>query len=260
MPSTGTAAYTVNAGEITDNALRKLRVLKETDVANPRQARLARRTLNMLLKNMQSNGMQLWTYDLIQIPMVPGQNFYTIGPVGADVIHTRPLQLFDGTFIRNVCQNSTFDTPLRVISRKEYLDFGAKGIQGVPNSIYYNPTIDIVSGPNTGLTSSATGCGELEVYVTPVDATRTIFGNFQRQIYDIDTDSDEFDLPAEWFRPLAFLLAADLSYEVDGVDPNVAASIRAEAKLQHDKVQDWSTEQASIYFQPDYSGRRMPGR
>ena len=251
MPSTGTAAFTVSAGEMIDSSLRKLRVLKEGDVANQRQRRFARRTLNMLLKNMQSNGMQLWTYEEIQIPMVPGQNFYTIGPVGADVIHTRPLRLFDGTFIRNVCAGATFDTPLRVISRLEYLNYGSKNTQGVPNSIYYNPTIDIVSGPFKGLTSTATGAGELTVYVTPMDATRTIFGNFQRQIYDINVDADEFDLPAEWFRPLSFLLASDLSYEVDGVDPNVAATIRAKAKTQHDEIQNWTVETASVTFQPD---------
>jgi len=94
MPSTGTAGYTVNRDELISSSLRLLRVLKETDVANATQVRYANMALNMLLKNMQSNGMQLWTYQLITITMVVGQLSYTIGPSGADVTTTRPLRLF----------------------------------------------------------------------------------------------------------------------------------------------------------------------
>ena len=77
MPSTGTASYTITRNELILSTLRLLRVLKESEVANATQIRYANMALNMLLKNMQSNGLQLWTYQLIEIPMVVGQESYT---------------------------------------------------------------------------------------------------------------------------------------------------------------------------------------
>ena len=89
--TTGTASFTVTRNELITQSLRILRVLAETDVANATQIRNANTALNMLIKNMQSNGLDLWTYQQIVIPMVIGQNSYTIGPVGADVTATRLL-------------------------------------------------------------------------------------------------------------------------------------------------------------------------
>ena len=257
MPSSGTASFTVTRDEMIESAYRKLRTLKEGDVPNANQIKYANTTLNMLLKNMQSNGLQLWTYQLIAIPMVVGKQVYTIGPVGADVTTTRPLRLFEGSFIRSTQNSLPYDTPLRLISRVEYLNYGNKNTQSIPNSIYYDSKIDVAGGT----TSPSVGYGNLYVYATLAQSIPyTIYGNFQRPIYDISAADQEFDLPQEWFRPLAFMLASDLSYEVPNVAPQVAADIRAEAKMQHDNVQDWSVETAAMTMQPDsqfyWSSRR----
>lgn len=247
-PSSGTASFTVTRDEMVESSYRKLRVLKEGDVPNANQIKYANTTLNMLLKSMQSNGLQLWTYQLLAIPMVVGQEVYTIGPVGANITTTRPLRLFDGSFIRNTQNNLTFDTPLRVISRQEYLQYGNKNTQSIPNSIYYDSKIDVAGGT----TSPSTGYGNLYVYATMAQGVSyTVYGNFQRPIYDISAADQEFDLPQEWFRPLSFMLAADLSYEVPNVPPQVAADVRGMAKMLHDEVQDWSVETASMTLQPD---------
>ncbi len=251
MPSSGTASFTVNRDELIASSFRLLRVLRETDVPNATQIKWASQALNMLLKNMQSNGLQLWTYQLIQIPMVVGQLSYTIGPVGADVTTTRPLRLFDGSFIRNTACTPYIDTPLRLISRLEYLQYGNKSVQAIPNSVYWQPWID----DSGGTTSPSTGYGTLFVYTTSSVATQTIFCNFQRPIYDISTSTEEFDLPQEWFRALRFLLASDLSYEYT-TDPQIAKDVRDKAKMLHDDLQDWSTETAPVTFQPDSQSYR----
>ena len=252
MASTGTAAYTVTRDELISSSLRLLRVLKETDVANATQIRYANMALNMLLKNMQSNGMQLWTYQLITIPMVVGQLSYTIGPTGADVTSTRPLRLFDGSFIRNTACTPYIDTPLRLISRLEYLQYGNKSVQAIPNSVYYQPWID----ESGGTTSPSTGYGTLFVYTTSSLTTQTIYCNFQRPIYDMSSATDEFDLPQEWFRCLKFMLAGDLSFEYPQVDPNWAKEIIAKGREFQQELQDWSTETAAVTFQPDQMSYR----
>jgi hypothetical protein len=247
MASTGTAAYTVTRDELIEAAFRLLRVLNETDVPNATQIKWANVALNMLLKNMQSNGLQLWTYQLVAIPMVVGQTSYTIGPSGADVTTTRPLRLFDGSYIRDAtAPTCPIDTPLRLISRLEYLQYGNKSIQAIPNSVYYQPWI--TSGSTT---SPSTGYGTLFVYTTSQTTARTIYCNFQRPIYDMTSGTDEFDLPQEWFKCLKFMLAGDLAFEYPQVDINWARELRTEGKRLQDDLQDWSTETAPITMQPD---------
>ena len=252
MASTGTAAFTVTRNELIAASLRVIRVLKETDVPNATQIKNANITLNMLLKNMQSNGMQLWTYQLLAIPMVVGQFVYTIGPVGADVTSTRPLRLFEGSYIRDTTCTPYYDTPLRLISRLEYLRYGNKSIQAIPNSVYYHPGIDLVSG----LTSPSTGYGTLFIYTAPSQTTRTIYANFQRPIYDVSASGDEFDLPQEWFRCLKFMLGGDLAFDYPQVDPAWAGKVIDMGKQMQDELQDWSVENAAVTFQPDQMSYR----
>lgn len=253
MASTGTASFTVTRTELIAAAFRTMRVLLETDVPNATQTKYANTALNILLKNMQSNGLQLWTYQSIQIPMVVGQVSYTIGPSGADVTTTRPLRLFDGSFIRDVSCTPYYDTPLRIISRKEYLQFGSKSTQAVPNSVYYFPGIDLASG----LTSPSTGYGTVYVYTAPSQSTRTLFLNFQRPIYDMSSGDNEFDLPQEWFRCLKFMLAGDLAYEYPKVDPTWAKTLRDQGKTLQDELQSWTVEDTPMTFQPDQMNYRQ---
>ncbi len=256
MASSGTSSFTVSRDELIESSLRVIGVLQESDPPNATQIRQANIALNMLLKNMQSNGLQLWTYQLIQIPMVVGQTAYTIGPVGADVTTTRPLRLFDGSFIRDTTSDTPscqFDTPLRFISRLEYLQYGNKAIQAIPNSIYYQPWID----DSGGTTSPSTGYGTLFVYTTSSTTQRTIYANFQRPIYDISTATQEFDLPQEWFRCLKFMLAGDLGLEYPQVDRDRAKEVREYGRALQEELQDWSTETAAVTFQPDYMSYRQ---
>jgi len=259
MPSTGTASFTVTRDQLIEDSLRMIKVIQETDAANATQIRIASQALNMLLKNMQSNGLPLWCYQLITIPMVVGQESYTIGPVGADVTTTRPLRLFDGSFIRDItnstpaCQN---DTPLRLISRLEYLQYGSKATQAIPNSIYWQPWID----DSGGTTSPSTGYGTLFVYTTSSTTQRTIYANFQRPIYDMTSGDDEFDLPSEWFRCLKYMLAGDLAYDFPNADRDLAKEIRELGRAFQNELQDWSTETAAVTFQPDQTSYRSGWR
>lgn len=256
MASSGTANFSISRNDLINASLRLLRVLREGDVANARQIEYGVQALQLLIKNMQSNGLALWTYQQIAIPMVGSQTSYTLGPTGADVTTVRPLRLFDGTYIRQVLNGQNFDTQLRNLSRMEYEQFSSKGTLGVPNSVYYFPGIDLANG----LTSPSDGYGTLYVYTTPSDNTRTIYGNFQRPIYDVTSNSVQFDFPQEWFQVIKYNLAVELGYEISSVDINWLREIRGRANQLNADAQDWSVENTPIYFQPDqmmnWAGRR----
>lgn len=247
MPSTGVTSFTITGDALITASLRILGVVQDGEPAKQNMLNDARESLNLLLKNMQSKGLQLWTYDLIPIPCQVGKTEYTIGPVGADITHVRPLRLFDGAYIRYTpSYGLPVDTPLRVLSRLEYLQFSSKSSPGTTNSVYYHPGIDTPSG----VTSPSTGYGTLKVYVTPVDNTRTIWGNFQRPIYDVNNTDDEFDLPHEWLLPLKWLLAADLMSDYR-VALEERMYIDKKALYYQGEIQNWSVELAPVVFQPD---------
>ena len=102
--------------------------------ANLNQLVTGAEALNTLITNWQSNGLQLWTYQWLSIPCQVNKNTYTIGPTGADVTNVRPLKLMEeGCYIRDTSSGTPVDTPLIVISRTDYANFGYKPSQGTPN-------------------------------------------------------------------------------------------------------------------------------
>lgn len=250
MPSTGTALFTVNRDQFLTDVLKSIRVVLQG--ATPDASLLTDATviLNMVLKEWVTKSMPLWCYQQILVPMQVGKTLYTIGPTGADVTAIRPLRCFEtGNFIRQVVGGAPYDIPLRLISRIEYASFGAKISQGVPNSIYYNPTIDVAGG----LTSTSTGYGTLQVYVTSFDATHTIYLNAQRPIFDMTNAGDEFDLPSEWFMALRGAMRYHLGDYCE-VPEDRLKRYAAEMTTYLDKVSDWSVEEASSSFSMDSTG------
>jgi hypothetical protein len=249
MASTGTATYTITLNNLIKSSMRAIRVIQEGQTPSSQQYTDATEVLNILIKNMQSRGLALWTYQLIAIPCSVNKYTYTLGPTGADITVQRPLRLMDGAYIRYLPVGSTtpFDTPLRVISRLEYLQFGSKTTQGTPNSIYYDSQFNTATA-----TSASTGYGTLYVYVNPIDAQHTIYGNFQRQLFDMTNSTDEFDFPSEAFLALRWGLAAELCDEYEVPEDRIRR-VESKAKYYADQLEDWSVETAPMMWTPDWS-------
>ena len=245
MPSTGTATFTRTRDQLITASLRKLRVLQDGQSASVSQISDASESLNMLIKQMQSDGLALWTYKTIAINCVANKYTYTIGPSGADVTANRPLRLFPGAYLRDNSASPVTDVPLTVIDRQTYLQYSSKTNQSVPNSIYYDSQFNTATA-----TSPSTGYGTLYVYANPVDATHTIYGNFQRQLFDMTTGTDEFDFPAEAFLALQWRLAAELADEYEVPEDRITR-IERKAKYYVDALEDWSVETPPMQFTPD---------
>jgi len=250
MPSTGTASFSRTRDQMIAASLRVLRVLSDGASPGTNDLTICSEALNILLKQMMSTGLPLWCYQLLPIPMVAGQNTYTLGPAPADVVCNRPLRMFEGSYIRTVCGTQTFDTQLRMISLLEYLQFGGKQTLSVPNSIMFMPLIDTGTPFAGGTTSPSTGHAAVQVYATPQDGTRTIYANMQRQIFDMTTGTDEFDLPVENFQWLKYQLAAEVADEYN-VPEQRLARIEQKAKFYKDEMFAWSVETVSMMMQPD---------
>ena len=248
MASSGTAIFTLTRDQLIGEAYRKARITAEGTSPSVTQISEASSRLNMLIKLCMSKGLQLWCYREYLVPCVASQTVYTIGPSGADVTAVRPLRVVEnGNFIRQTISGQDFDTPLRLISRAEYMQMGNKTALGVVNSIYYDSKFD--SG---AVTSPSIGHGNLYVYVTPLDATYTVHLNAQRPLYDMNSSTDEFDFPSEWFMYLMYALAAEILDDNEGDEARIAR-LTATAEKYKEEMFDWSVETASTSFAPDYS-------
>lgn len=230
MATSGVTTFTVTRDDIINASLRVLGVIGVGETPSTEEVTNASQALNILIKAIQVEGVPLWTYKEIVLPLVASQSVYTIGPTG-NLVTPRPLRIIDG-FIRD---NTTgADTTLQQISREEYDQYGQKTTSGVPNSFYYDPQL------TNGIVS---------LYNVPTDATRSIHFHIQRPIEDMVSSTDNFDFPQEWFQVLKYGLATEM-----GVEYNVGQQKQAlvEQKYQYylDKMMGWSQEEASTFFSP----------
>lgn len=140
--------------------------------------------------------------------------------------------------------DSGTDIPIRIVSRLEYDELPNKTAESLAVQAFYNPLIN--SGP---INSN----GELQIWPGHSDLTTLIQFRYTRPIQDIDASTDDFDFPQEWYEALTRGLAYRLSSKY-GVPLQERYLMRKDAEDSYKKALDWSIENASVLFQPDYYG------
>ena len=226
-----TTNYSQSRDSVINGALRVLGVIGAGDSPTPQDYQNCSEALNLYIKQLQTKGMPLWLVEDLPVPMVAGQYTYTLGPTG-DVVCDRPLRVVMA-FIRSPQGN---DTTLQVISRQEYMQQGYKPSSGTPNQVYYDPQL---------------GNGVLYVFNNPNAAGWTIHLQVQQPISDILTPNAIPQFPSEWFNTLKFGLADQLALEY-GVPAQVRAELAQRAAKYEEVMTDWSQEEASTSFSPDF--------
>ena len=227
-------SYTINRDQVINASLRTLGVIGAGDEPSPEDYANCAQALNLYIKQLQTKGLPLWLVEDLQVPMIAGQYVYQLGPTG-DVICDRPLRVVMA-FIRSPQQN---DTTLQVISRQEYMQQGYKPSSGIPNQVYYDPQL---------------GNGVLYVFNSPNADGWTIHLQVQQPIQDILTPGAIPQFPSEWFNTLKFGLADQLALEY-GVPAQVRAELAQRAAKYEEVMTDWSQEEASTSFSPEYRFR-----
>ena len=139
-------------------------------------------------------------------------------------------------FIRS---NQGNDTVLQQISRQEYMQLGVKTSQGVPNQFYYDPQL------NNGV---------LYLYNVPNMTGYTVHLQVQSPLSDVTTPSQTPEFPSEWFNCLKFGLADQVSLEY-GVNTQVRQELAVRAAKYLEDMTDWSQEEASTNFSPEFRFR-----
>lgn len=235
LPSTsGTAAFLVSRDDIVKAALRTLKVIGVGETPGTEDFTNCTFALNLLLKEMDTEGWMQWVYQTINIAFVANQVTYTIAESGSpNLVAYRPVRI--AHVWRRDSSTPPIDTPMSPLSRQEYDQMTPKTTTGVPTNWYYDPQI---------------GLSTVYVWPAPLDATYTMYMTIQRPIQDIVTTGQNFDVEQEWFRALRWMLADEVSHEYE-VDLPTIQEVRRMANMLRQKVADFSQEDASILLQPD---------
>jgi hypothetical protein len=242
------STYTVSRDQIITLALRKLGVLEIGDVPDVETINNAAMSLNLLIKQLSTEGLKLWKNSELIIPLITNQTTYILGGSTSALMYDslnptvaitdRPLKVIQG-FYRNITVTPYIDIPVMVVSKQEYNVLGSKFSTGTANTIFYD-------------TKKLNGV--LYVYLTPdVNASTNMELHIVAQLplNDLSSALDIPDFPNEWMNCLVWNLADQLALEY-GVPMNSRQEIGMRAGTYKTLLTDWDVEASSTFFAPDF--------
>jgi hypothetical protein len=242
------STYTVSRDQIISLALRKLGVLEIGDVPDAETINNAAMSLNLLIKQLSTEGLKLWKNSELIIPLITNQTTYILGGSTSALMYDslnptvaitdRPLKVIQG-FYRNITVTPYIDIPVMVVSKQEYNVLGSKFSTGTANTIFYD-------------TKKLNGV--LYVYLTPdVNASTNMELHIVAQLplNDLSSALDIPDFPNEWMNCLVWNLADQLALEY-GVPMNSRQEIGMRAGTYKTLLTDWDVEASSTFFAPDF--------
>lgn len=148
----------------------------------------------------------------------------------------RPLEIFD-LFIRD---KNNEDTGISQIASQGYYNFGDKTSEGVVAQATITPLLTNI---------------QMKVYPTPSDSLYRLIGTARYPIEDIDSTSDDFDIPQEWFLPVQLGLAIHLTPAASTETAEFKKLVTLYTQAL-ENASGWDLEQnTSMKFSPSNRGR-----
>lgn len=238
MATSGSYDFTLTRDELIQASLRLLGVGHRGESVPADEINDASQALNIMLKAWQADGLQLWKREEKSITLTASKRVYTLGPSG-DIVMQRPLRILEA--VRR--DSSNIDVPLNRLSKEEYWRLSDKYSEGTPVSYHYDPQ----------LTN-----GEFTLWQVPSTLTAaeyTVEIVYHLPFEDLDSTTNNFDCPVEWFQAIKFGLAVDLAPEY-GIDLPQQYRLQKQFDSSYEKALSWDVEDTSIYFQPNWEGKR----
>jgi hypothetical protein len=243
------SSFTISRDQIINLALRKLGVI---DIGNTPDAETiadAALNLNLMIKQMSTEGLKLWKVQEIVMPVTANVTTYQLGAGGVNVydsfdttfttpITDKPLKLLQAWYRNTSSAPTVIDTPLTLFSKQEYNMLGSKTSTGVANSVFYD---------------YKTTYGTLYVYLTPDSYSQTNLNLHlvvQMPLQDISQAQAIPDFPNEWMNCLVWNLADQLAIQYS-VPQNHRVEIAQRAAMYKEQLTAWDVESYSTFFQPD---------
>ena len=240
MATATTSSYVATRDDIITRALRLCGAIGQMEVADAGAITEAAMALNMLIKEWQADGMQLWKISTINFPVVAATGSYNIG-IGATLNQEAPLKIIQA-YSRSGTTTGP-DAPFTLFTKQEYDMYSSKSIAGTPTQMFYK-----TPGPSVG---AMVGTIYLLPVPTAVDVSNALniymTGVFPLKDFTVSTDNP--DLPSYYYNALCWGLADQLSTEY-GVPLSERGFIQNKAAMHLEKAKNFDIEEGSLYIQP----------
>ena len=234
MTTTGTATFNLDLNDLVEEAFERA----GSELRTGYDLRTARRSLNLLTIEWANRGINLWTIEQGQIPLVTGQVVY---PLPVDTI-----DLLDQVIRTNAgsASNQT-DINISRISESTYSTIPNKLTQGRPIQVWINRQ----SGATT---PTGVNAPTINIWPTPnAPDNQYMFVYWRlRRINDAGDGSNTQDIPFRFLPAMVAGLAYYLSVKIQGTDPNRVMGLKADYEQQFQLAADEDREKASIRFVP----------
>ena len=234
MTTTGTATFNLDLNDLVEEAFERA----GSELRTGYDLRTARRSLNLLTIEWANRGINLWTIEQGQIPLVTGQVVY---PLPVDTI-----DLLDQVIRTNAgsASNQT-DINISRISESTYSTIPNKLTQGRPIQVWINRQ----SGATT---PTGVNAPTINIWPTPnAPDNQYMFVYWRlRRINDAGDGSNTQDIPFRFLPAMVAGLAYYLSVKIQGTDPNRVMGLKADYEQQFSLASEEDREKASIRFVP----------
>lgn len=219
--------------DIVDRAGRLISVVNSGESLTPDESADAAMALNAMTDSWRNERLMAYSMQEEAVPMSSAQASYSIGPTGADLVTTRPVEI-ETAYI--LYQNISY--PVRIINEEQYALLPAKATASTwPSHINYLPTM-----PN----------GTIRVY--PVPNASSSLQIITRVPLSSLALADTIVLPPGWEEALASNLALIIAPEFQ-VQPSplvqaMAANSKANIKRANSRPIQLPQELALLMSQP----------
>lgn len=227
--TTSTTSFNPDLNDLFEEAFERCGVEMRTGY----HFRTARRSLNFLITEWANRGINLWTIEQGQIPLVQGTVTYDLPVDTVDllehVIRTNPGQIGNQT-----------DINISRISVSTYSTIPNKLTQGRPIQVWVNRQ----SGQTTDLIGATPKYPQINVWPSPDQgAVGNPYYYFvywrMRRIYDAGTGTNVEDIPFRFQN----CMVAGLSYMLSVKLPGVPVERIAMLKAQYDEAWDFASSE-----------------
>lgn len=231
MTTSGTYNFSPSLGEMTMYAynlcgIRPTALLQEHMDA-------ARMAANMICARWSNQGVNLWTVDLVEVPLVQGQSVYTVDDTTVMILDA---------YITIPQGNSNTDRIILPVSRTEYASYPNKQQQGFPTTYWFDRLMSPASGNQT-----------INLWPVPDGGEATILKYYRvKRIEDANLAGGQtVDIPYLWLEAFAYALAMRLAQIYK---PELIAVLKPLADESYQIAADQNTEYVSQYISPQIQG------
>ena len=236
MATSGTTTWSLQRDNVIKAALRKLTVISGGSSPEAYQITDAAEALNAMIKGFQVDGMPVWAIKEYTFTTTANTESINIGN-GQTLNTAMPLKIVQA--YRRETATAT-NIPLNVYTHYDYNLLPVTATAGEPVNLYYQPFSTF---------------GTIKLWPKPIDTDTTITIIYQRPFEDMNSATDDFDFPDYWTEALIYGLAWRLAPEY-GTPLMDRQNYAKEAEYFHTQAMSFGTEEGSLFFSPDSSGRK----